>query len=192
MTRPKLSEAVRAAGLAANQPIFSKVIVITDRRVLDAQLQATVAGFEHTPGTIVTIDQDSRQLAAALAGNTARIIVTTLQKFPVVAEAAAKVAGARFAVIVDEAHSSTGGEAMTDLKKVLTGINPSDDDALLGAAEAAESAAAEAAETDATDLLAAQMARAGPAGEPVVLRVHRHPEAQDVGAVRRAGHPAGG
>ncbi|MCU0277453.1 MAG: type I restriction endonuclease [Candidatus Nanopelagicales bacterium] len=157
----ELSEAVRAAGLSANQPIFSKVIVITDRRVLDAQLQATVAGFEHTPGTIVTIDQDSRQLAAALAGNTARIIVTTLQKFPVVAEAAAKVAGARFAVIVDEAHSSTGGEAMTDLKKVLTGINPSDDDALLGAAEAAEAAAAEAAVTDATDLLAAQMAARG-------------------------------
>jgi type I restriction enzyme R subunit len=156
-----LSEGVRAAALGANQPIFSKVIVITDRRVLDAQLQATVAGFEHTPGTIVKIDQDSRQLAAALAGNTARIIVTTLQKFPVVAEAATTVAGARFAVIVDEAHSSTGGEAMTDLKKVLTGVDPADDAAVLGAAEAAEAAAAQTTATDATDLLAVQMAARG-------------------------------
>jgi type I restriction enzyme R subunit len=156
-----VSAGVLAAGLGANQPVFSKVVVITDRRVLDTQLQATVAGFSHTPGTIVTIDQDSRQLAAALAGNTARIIVTTLQKFPVVAEAAGSVAGARFAVIVDEAHSSTGGEAMTDLKKVLTGIDPTDETAVLGAAETAETAAAQAAGTDATDLLAAEMAARG-------------------------------
>jgi type I restriction enzyme R subunit len=156
-----LSEGVRAAGLSTNQPIFSKVIVITDRRVLDAQLQATVAGFEHTPGTIVKIDQDSKQLAAALAGNAARIIITTLQKFPVVAEAAAKVAGARFAVIVDEAHSSTGGEAMTDLKKVLTGIDPTDDQALLAAAESAEAAASAGAVVDAADLLEVQMAARG-------------------------------
>jgi type I restriction enzyme, R subunit len=82
----ELTDAVQAAGLTADQPIFSKVIVITDRVVLDRQLQATVAGFEHTPGTIVKIDEDSAQLKAALAGNTARIIITTLQKFPVVAE----------------------------------------------------------------------------------------------------------
>jgi len=98
----ELTEEVKAAGLGVDQPIFNKVIVITDRVVLDRQLQATVTGFEHTPGTIVKIDEDSQQLRSALAGNTARIIITTLQKFPVVAEAAAqsggKVAGQRFAV----------------------------------------------------------------------------------------------
>ena len=84
----ELTDAVTAAGLGVDQPIFNKVIVITDRVVLDRQLQSTVAGFAHTPGTIVKIDEDSTQLRAALAGNTARIIITTLQKFPVVAEQA--------------------------------------------------------------------------------------------------------
>ncbi|MGI9093363.1 MAG: type I restriction endonuclease subunit R [Mycobacteriales bacterium] len=120
----ELTDAVKAAGLGIDQPIFNKVVVITDRVVLDRQLQSTVAGFAHTPGTIVKIDEDSKQLRAALAGNTARIIITTLQKFPVVAEAAAQgdgkgVAGSRFAVIVDEAHSSTSGEAVKDMKQVL-------------------------------------------------------------------------
>ena len=82
----ELTDTVKAAGLGVDQPIFNKVIVITDRVVLDRQLQSTVSGFEHTPGTIVKIDEDSTQLRAALAGNTARIIITTLQKFPVVAE----------------------------------------------------------------------------------------------------------
>lgn len=127
---------------AGDQPIFDKVIVITDRRVLDRQLQDTVAGLDHTPGTIVRIDQKSDQLRDALAGHGARIIITTLQKFPVVAKLAAEaaaegeakgVAGRRFAVIVDEAHSSTTGDSMKKLKQVLA----SNDDAL-AAAEAAE------------------------------------------------------
>ncbi|WEV77740.1 DEAD/DEAH box helicase family protein [Janibacter cremeus] len=125
-----------------DQPIFDKVIVITDRRVLDKQLQDTVAGLDHTPGTIVRIDQKSDQLKDALAGHGARVIITTLQKFPVVAKLAAEeaaegeargVAGRRFAVIVDEAHSSTTGDSMKKLKKVLA----SGDDAL-AEAEAAE------------------------------------------------------
>ena len=135
---------------AGDQPIFDKVIVITDRRVLDRQLQDTVAGLDHTPGTIVRIDQKSDQLKNALAGHGARIIITTLQKFPVVAQLAAEeaakgeatgVAGRRFAVIVDEAHSSTTGDSMKKLKKVLS----SGDDAL-AEAEAVE-AEAEAGET---------------------------------------------
>ena len=145
--------------LAADQPIFHKVIVITDRKVLDRQLQATVAGFEHTPGTIVKIDRDSAQLRTALEGNTARVIITTLQKFPVVAEAATAVAGQRFAILVDEAHSSTTGEAMKDMKKVLTG----DDAAVLAAAEAAEAAIEDAAK-DAVDLLAESMTARGHQG----------------------------
>ena len=94
--------------------------------MLDQQLQATVAGFDHTLGTIVRVDKNSAQLKEALEGNAARIIVTTLQKFPVVVQAAAEdakngeakeVAGRHFAVIVDEAHSSTSGEAVKDLKR---------------------------------------------------------------------------
>jgi type I restriction enzyme R subunit len=144
-----LTDEVRAAGLGVDQPIFNKVVVITDRVVLDRQLQATVAGFEHTPVTIVKIDENSQQLREALAGHTARIIITTLQKFPVVAEAAGTVAGSRFAVIVDEAHSSTTGEAMKDLKAVL-GDGPRDG----GADESSEA-------TDATDVIAASMSARG-------------------------------
>jgi len=155
----QLTEQVKAAGLGTDQPIFHKVIVITDRVVLDRQLQATVAGFEHTPGTIVKIDQNSQQLRAALEGNTARVIITTLQKFPVVAQVATAVAGQRFAVIVDEAHSSTSGEAMKDMKSVLKG--GSDDEAtVLAAVEVAE-AEAEAKVKDATDLLAESMTARG-------------------------------
>jgi type I restriction enzyme R subunit len=102
-----------------DQPIFDKVVVITDRRVLDRQLQQTVAGLDHTPGTIVRVDQHSKQLREALEGNAARVIITTLQKFPVIAETANAVVGRRFAVIVDEAHSSTSGDAVQKLKKVL-------------------------------------------------------------------------
>jgi type I restriction enzyme R subunit len=166
----ELTDAVKATGLGVNQPIFNKVIVITDRVVLDRQLQSTVSGFEHTPGTIVKIDEDSAQLKAALAGNTARIIITTLQKFPVVAEAAAqdggKIAGTRFAVIVDEAHSSTSGEAMKDMKKVLGGAA---DSTLISADQAADAlTVAEVAEAklesetdEAADLIALSMAARG-------------------------------
>lgn len=157
-----LSDAVKAAGLGPNEPMFHKVVVITDRKVLDSQLQATIAGFDHTPGTVKKIDKDSKQLRAALEGSTARIIITTLQKFPVVAEHATRVAGQRFAVIVDEAHSSTGGEAMVDLKKVLaaTPAGGADDPAVLAAVEAAE-AAVEASMKDVTDLLEENMAARG-------------------------------
>ncbi|WP_298460247.1 type I restriction endonuclease subunit R [uncultured Cellulomonas sp.] len=105
---------------AANQPIFDKVVVITDRVVLDRQLQDTVAGLEHTPGTIVRIDKNSAQLRDALQGHAARVIITTLQKFPVVAEMAADVVGKSFAVLVDEAHSSTSGESIKQLQAVLS------------------------------------------------------------------------
>jgi type I restriction enzyme R subunit len=154
----QLTDAVRAAGLGANEPIFHKVIVITDRVVLDRQLQATIAGFEHTRGAIVTINEDSNQLRAALQGATARVIVTTLQKFPVVAETATTVAGQRFAILVDEAHSSTTGEAMKDMKAVLTGMT--DEATALAAVEAAESAI-EAKTVDLLDKVAASMTARG-------------------------------
>lgn len=137
-------------------PIFDKVVVITDRKVLDRQLQDTVAGLEHTPGTIVRIDENSAQLKEALEGHAARVIITTLQKFPVVAELAAKdatggetkgVVGRRFAVIVDEAHSSSSGDSVAKLKKVL---GSGEGDAELEAAAEAEQAAYDAS-VDAAD-----------------------------------------
>lgn len=137
-------------------PIFDKVVVITDRKVLDRQLQDTVAGLEHTPGTIVRIDEKSDQLKTALEGHAARVIITTLQKFPVVAELAAKdaaagaargIVGRRFAVIVDEAHSSSSGDSVAKLKKVLAG------DGALEAAEEAEATAYEEAADSADEAL---------------------------------------
>lgn len=143
-------------------PIFDKVVVITDRKVLDRQLQDTVSGLEHTPGTIVRIDEKSGQLKAALEGHAARVIITTLQKFPVVAELAAKdaaagaakgVVGRRFAVIVDEAHSSSSGDSVAKLKRVL-GSGDSAEAALEAAAEAESAAYLEAVDSADEALLA--------------------------------------
>ena len=98
--------------------VFDSVVVVTDRRVLDRQLQRTIRQFEQTLGVVENIDQTSRQLREALeAGRT--IIVTTLQKFPVIAEQIGELPGQRFAVIVDEAHSSQSGESTKSLKAVL-------------------------------------------------------------------------
>jgi type I restriction enzyme R subunit len=151
----RLGTGAKAAGLSTNEPVFDKVIIVTDRVVLDRQLQDTVASFDHTPGMIVKIDQDSAQLRAALEGKQARVIITTLQKFPVVAQAATNLSGTRFAVVVDEAHSSQSGEAAKDLKAVLSG--KTGDDAL-AAAEAAEGGPAV---KDAEDLLAESVAARG-------------------------------
>ncbi|HMR22727.1 MAG TPA: DEAD/DEAH box helicase family protein [Micropruina sp.] len=143
-------------------PIFDKVVVITDRKVLDRQLQDTVAGLEHTPGTIVRIDENSAQLKEALEGHAARVIITTLQKFPVVAELASKAAaegdskevvGRRFAIIVDEAHSSSSGDSVAKLKKVL-GSGAGSDAALAAAEEAEQAASEESEETSDAALLA--------------------------------------
>jgi type I restriction enzyme R subunit len=98
--------------------IFNSIIVVTDRKVLDKQLQDTIYQFEHIDGVVVKIDDNSKQLAQAL--NTGKkIIITTLQKFPFVVEKVNDLKGKRFAVIVDEAHSSQSGEAARKLKEVI-------------------------------------------------------------------------
>jgi type I restriction enzyme, R subunit len=116
----------------ANQRVFDSVIVVTDRVVLDQQLQDTIYQFEHKRGVVQRIDESSRQLAMALE-NAVPVIITTLQKFPFVSRQLIKLAEDRgtkgtgtlvtrgYAVIVDEAHSSQGGETATDLKEVLGG-----------------------------------------------------------------------
>jgi type I restriction enzyme R subunit len=99
--------------------VFDKVVVITDRKVLDKQLQDTIYQFEHAHGVVVRIDENSSQLADALAGEQARIIITTLQKFPFVTEKIESLPKRTYAVIVDEAHSSQTGDSATALKEVL-------------------------------------------------------------------------
>lgn len=103
---------------AEDNRVFDTIIVVTDRRVLDRQLQKTIRSFEKTTGIVENIDQTSRQLREALELGK-QIIVTTLQKFPVISKEIGELPGHRFAVIIDEAHSSTSGEQTKDLKKVL-------------------------------------------------------------------------
>ncbi len=98
--------------------IFNSIIVITDRLVLDKQLQDTIYQFEHVEGVVVKINDSSTQLANAL--NTGKkIIITTLQKFPFILEKVNDLDGKRFAIIVDEAHSSQTGEASRKMKAIL-------------------------------------------------------------------------
>ncbi|HYF81911.1 MAG TPA: type I restriction endonuclease [Clostridia bacterium] len=100
-----------------NEKIFKSVIVITDRKVLDNQLQDTIFQFDHKLGVVEKIDKDSAQLKDAINAGKA-IIITTLQKFPVIYK---DIVGGKnnFAIIVDEAHSSQTGEAAKKLKKAL-------------------------------------------------------------------------
>lgn len=127
---------------AADQKVFDCVVVITDRRVLDQQLQDAIYQIEHAQGVVKAIDEDSKQLAAALIDGT-KIVITTLQKFPFVLRGLLHAAGAekresasaeekkkakeweraiakrKYAVIVDEAHSSQTGESARELKLIL-------------------------------------------------------------------------
>ncbi len=114
-----------------NRRVFESVIVVTDRVVLDQQLQDNIYQFEHKRGVVQKIDESSRQLAEAL-DSAVPIIITTLQKFPFVSRQLLKMAEERgagsgtlqtrcCAVIIDEAHSSQSGETATELKGVLGG-----------------------------------------------------------------------
>ena len=108
--------------------IFDKVIVITDRQVLDTQLQQTIYAIEHVHGLVAKIDKDSKQLAQALGGRQAQIVITTLQKFPFVIEHIDEPQNDKsYAVIIDEAHSSQSGTSIRDLKRVLGAPEDPDD-----------------------------------------------------------------
>ena len=114
---------------ANDEKVFHSVVVVTDRRVLDQQLQNTIYQFEHKTGVVEKIDEDTQQLARALSSGTP-IVITTIQKFPFISQALSTLekkgagrddrhGGKRFAVIVDEAHSSQSGETATALKGML-------------------------------------------------------------------------
>jgi type I restriction enzyme R subunit len=100
--------------------IFKTVIIITDRIVVDRQLQDAVLSIEHKEGLIKVMDDSctSNDLAAALNGNT-KIIVSTIQKFNYVFDRVKDLAHNTFAIIIDEAHSSTSGANMSDVSEVL-------------------------------------------------------------------------
>ncbi len=118
---------------ADNTQVFDKVVVITDRSVLDRQLQDTIYQFEHRAGVVTKISDKSEgsksdQVSAALAGETTKILIVTLQTFPFVLEKVHGLRGKRFAIIVDEAHSSQSGESAAALKQVLTTLGSGDID----------------------------------------------------------------
>ena len=142
---------------AGNRKLFDSVLVISDRTVLDSQLQEAIFDFQRTTGVVATITGEAQsksgELAAALSGGK-KIVVCTIQTFPFALKAVQELAatqGKRFAVIADEAHSSQTGSAAAKLKLVLS------------AEELQE--LADGGEVSTEDLLAAQMAaRAGDAG----------------------------
>lgn len=105
---------------ADNNIIFDNIIIVTDRVVVDRQLQAAITGMEHKAGLIRVMDDKctSADLALALKGNT-KIIATTIQKFPYIVDNVAGLKEKRFAVIIDEAHSSTAGKDMAAITMTL-------------------------------------------------------------------------
>ncbi|PKL90764.1 MAG: restriction endonuclease subunit R [Candidatus Goldiibacteriota bacterium HGW-Goldbacteria-1] len=115
--------AYRLAGIhdKTEKRVYDSIIVITDRLVLDQQLQNTIYQFEHKAGVVQKIDENSTQLAEALKTGT-NIIITTLQKFPFVLDKVKDMQKRNYAVIVDEAHSSQGGESAKKMKDVLSDV----------------------------------------------------------------------
>lgn len=140
---------------ANNEVMFHSIIVITDRRVLDKQLQRDIYNMEHKQGVVVRVDKSAKQLTGALEKGD-KIIICTLQKFPFVDVQKVSIAGKRFAIIVDEAHSSQTGKASERLKEVLADISTQGEDAIEKKLHeyAVEEAKAEADKLDSDEQLA--------------------------------------
>lgn len=114
---------------ANNKIIFNNIIIITDRVVVDRQLQKAIMGMEHKTGLIRVMDDKctSADLAVALSGNT-KIIATTIQKFPYILNSVTGLKDKKFAVIIDEAHSSTSGKDMAAVTMALGSDNEAEAD----------------------------------------------------------------
>ncbi|MFC8537732.1 type I restriction endonuclease subunit R [Streptomyces sp. NPDC057249] len=131
-------EALAAGRIKPGTPVFDKVIVITDRRNLDAQLRETVGSFSQTEGLVVKVDErhgsKSEQLARALSRDTGKIVTVTLHSFPALLDYIQRnpteISGTSFAIIVDEAHSSQSGDAATAVRAALRdlGLDSDSDD----------------------------------------------------------------
>src|SRR5690606_5714520 len=123
----ELAPGAAERGVKPGEPVFDKTIIITDRTNLDGQLRETVGSFEQTHGLVVKIDgsdgSKSSQLAQALSSASGKILTVTLQTFPALVDYLQSnpvdIQGRRFAIIVDEAHSSQSGDAASAVRKVL-------------------------------------------------------------------------
>ena len=189
-----LSHRLASLHTATDEKVFDCVVVITDRRVLDRQLQDAIYQIEHSQGVVKAIDKDSQQLAQALVDET-KIVVTTLQKFPFVMQGLLRVAGVeavdtpseaerkqaaewreaisgrRYAIIVDEAHSSQTGESAREMKEVL--------------GSRAQEAARQRQGLGGWSQRRCRVTRVS--AQPIVLRLYCDPEGQDHRAVRPDG-----
>ena len=166
---------------ANHQKLFDTILVVSDRNVLDSQLQEAIFDFQRTSGVVATITNEagakSTQLAEALSGNK-KIVVCTIQTFPHALKAVQELAaaqGKRFAVIADEAHSSQTGEAASKLKQVLS------------AEELRE--LADGGEVSTEDVLAAQMAARAAESGITYVAFTATPKAKTLELFGRRPHP---
>jgi len=102
--------------------IFDTIIVVTDRRVLDAQIRNNIKQFQQVNGVVEAITEGSKQLKEALEEGK-KIIITTIQKFPHIVEEIGELPGTNFAIIIDEAHSSLSGQMARKLNETLSKLN---------------------------------------------------------------------
>ncbi len=112
---------------------FDSILIVTDRKILDKQLRDTVSGFDHKTG-VIEIVLSGKELKIALE-NGKRIIITTIQKFPVIVDTIGELGGQKFAIIIDEAHSSTSGEMVAQMNRSISldenGEEKTDEDIIL-------------------------------------------------------------
>ncbi|MBA9078198.1 type I restriction endonuclease subunit R [Rufibacter quisquiliarum] len=134
----------------SDERVFDSVIVITDRKVLDQQLQNTIFQFDHKQGVVQKIDKDSTQLANALVAGS-NIIITTLQKFPFILDKVKELPARSYAIIQDEAHSSAHGESSKKIKEILAAKS----------LEEAEKSETDSGEEDAEDYIRKSMLARG-------------------------------
>lgn len=164
-------EALAVGQVRPGEPVFDKVIVITDRRNLDAQLRETVGGFSQTEGLVVKVDEKhgskSEQLARALSRDTGKIVTVTLHSFPALLDFIKRnpteIKGTRFAIVVDEAHSSQSGDAAAAVKEALRDLGLDSDSEDAGATSVAvpDGGAADDGTTSVEDKLKAKAAARG-------------------------------
>lgn len=166
---------------AQHKKLFDSVLVVSDRNVIDAQLQEAIFDFERTTGVVATIKGESAsksgELAEALSGDK-KIVVCTIQTFPFALKAVQELAatqGKRFAVIADEAHSSQTGEAAAKLKAVLSVEEAKELD--------------DGGEVSTEDLLAAQMAARADAKGITYVAFTATPKAKTLELFGRLSHP---
>ena len=111
---------------SGSKNIFDTVIVVTDRRVLDAQIRENIKQFQQVGGVVEAITEGSKQLKTALEDGK-KIIITTIQKFPHIVEEIGELPGNNFGIVIDEAHSSLSGQMARKLNESLSKLNDEDE-----------------------------------------------------------------